>query len=71
MYLTFLKYVCIVVVIKDKQATLSATTKTFGFDKVFGPTSKQVDVHKAVVGPLIQQVLQVKNTSVLYSFKIL
>ena len=47
--------------IKDKQATLSATTKTFGFDRVFGPTSKQVDVHKAVVGPLIKQVLQVKR----------
>ena len=48
-------------VIKEKHATLSATTKTFGFDRVFGPTSKQADVHKAVVGPLIKQVLQVQS----------
>ena len=39
---------------------MSATTTTFGFDRVFGPASKQVDVHKAVVGPLIKQVLQVR-----------
>ena len=55
-----LKKMYISVVIKDKQSTLSATTKTFGFDRVFGPASKQVDVHKAVVGPLIKQVLQVR-----------
>ena len=53
--------ICISVVIKDKPTTLSATTKTFGFDRVFGPTSRQVDVHKAVVGPLIKQVLQVSS----------
>ena len=47
------------VIIKDKPTALSATTKTFGFDRVFGPASKQVDVHKAVVGPLIKQTLQV------------
>jgi len=52
------------VVIKDKPTTLSATTKTFGFDRVFGPTSRQVDVHKAVVGPLIKQVLQGYNCTV-------
>ena len=53
------EFTILLVVIKDKPTTLSATTKTFGFDRVFGPMSKQAEVHKAVVGPLIKQVLQV------------
>ena len=55
------EFTILLVVIKDKPTTLSATTKTFGFDRVFGPMSKQAEVHKAVVGPLIKQVLQVSN----------
>ena len=43
------------VTVKEKQ--LTSATKTFQFDKVFGPQSKQLDVYKAVVQPLIDQVI--------------
>lgn len=39
-------------------------TKTFQFDRVFGPDSKQVDVYKSVVNPLIEEVLQGYNCTV-------
>ena len=50
------------VTVKEKQ--LTSSTKTFQFDKVFGPQSKQLDVYRAVVEPLITQVLQGYNCTV-------
>ncbi|RLU25689.1 hypothetical protein DMN91_001846 [Ooceraea biroi] len=39
-------------------------SKKFTFDKVFGPTSKQIDVYKAVVSPLLEEVLAGYNCTV-------
>ncbi|XP_048515070.1 kinesin-like protein Klp61F [Athalia rosae] len=39
-------------------------SKKFTFDKVFGPMSKQVDVYKAVVSPLLEEVLAGYNCTV-------
>ena len=46
------------ITVKEKQS--SSLTKTFQFDKVFGIKSKQLDVYRSVVEPLIGQV---KNKS--------
>jgi len=40
------------------------STKTFTFDKVFGPNSSQIDVYCGVVDPLIQEVLMGYNCTV-------
>ena len=32
--------------ISVKEKALSSITKTFGFDRVFGPNSKQMDVYR-------------------------
>ncbi|EDO49145.1 predicted protein [Nematostella vectensis] len=40
------------------------TTKTFTFDKVFAPNSKQIDVYKAVVMPTLDEVLQGYNCTI-------
>eukprot|EP00092_Neocalanus_flemingeri_P020555 GFUD01022268.1.p1 GENE.GFUD01022268.1~~GFUD01022268.1.p1 ORF type:complete len:1112 (-),score=327.91 GFUD01022268.1:215-3550(-) len=50
------------VTVKEKQ--MSSITKTFQFDKVFGIKSKQLDVYRAVVEPLIGQVMQGYNCTV-------
>merc|ERR550519_3344502 len=50
------------ITVKEKQ--LSSLTKTFNYDRVFGPQSKQLDVYRAVVEPLIAQVLQGYNCTV-------
>ena len=42
------------ITVKEKQS--SSLTKTFQFDKVFGIKSKQLDVYRSVVEPLIGQV---------------
>ncbi|XP_067210795.1 kinesin-like protein Klp61F [Linepithema humile] len=39
-------------------------TKKFTFDKVFGPSSKQIDVYNAVVSPLLEEVLAGYNCTV-------
>ncbi|KAF7993833.1 hypothetical protein HCN44_011102 [Aphidius gifuensis] len=39
-------------------------TKKFTFDRVFGPSSKQVDVYTAVVSPLLDEVLAGYNCTV-------
>ncbi|XP_035742854.1 kinesin-like protein Klp61F [Vespa mandarinia] len=39
-------------------------SKKFTFDKVFGPLSKQIDVYKAVVSPLLEEVLAGYNCTV-------
>jgi len=40
------------------------TSKTFTFDKVFGPDSKQIHVYKAIAAPLIDEVLTGYNCTV-------
>ena len=44
-----------------KEKATSSLTKTFQFDKVFGIKSKQLEVYRSVVEPLIGQVLGRKN----------
>ena len=44
------------VTVKEKHLSSSTATKTFQFDKVFGPQSKQLEVYRSVVEPLITQV---------------
>ena len=43
------------IVVKEKPN--SNLTKSYQFDRVFGPKSVQLDVYKAVVQPLIEQVV--------------
>ena len=43
--------------VKEKPNT--NMTKSYQFDRVFGPKSQQMDVYKSVVEPLIEQVLTV------------
>ncbi|XP_011703386.1 PREDICTED: bipolar kinesin KRP-130-like [Wasmannia auropunctata] len=50
-----------VVVHERQQGTHS---KKFTFDKVFGPSSKQMDVYNAVVSPLLEEVLAGYNCTV-------
>ncbi|KAL6443154.1 hypothetical protein ACFW04_002832 [Cataglyphis niger] len=50
-----------VIVHERSQGTHS---KKFTFDKVFGPSSKQVDVYNAVVSPLLEEVLAGYNCTV-------
>lgn len=45
--------------IADKQ-----TSKTFTFDKVYGPEANQIDVYKGVVAPTLDAVLQGYNCTV-------
>ena len=52
------------VTVKEKSLS-SHQTKTFQFDKVFGAQSKQLEVYRAVVEPLILQVNKHKH----YSFR--
>ncbi|XP_011311260.1 bipolar kinesin KRP-130 [Fopius arisanus] len=42
----------------------SKLTKKFSFDRVFGPSSKQLDVYNAVVSPLLDEVLAGYNCTV-------
>ncbi|XP_013790092.1 kinesin-like protein KIF11, partial [Limulus polyphemus] len=51
------------VTVKDKGSEKSHT-KTFAFDRVFGPETQQIDVYKMVVGPLIEEVLMGYNCTV-------
>jgi len=50
------------IVIKEKPNT--NLTKSYQFDKVFGPKSQQLDVYRAVVEPLIEQVMMGYNCTV-------
>ncbi|GFR05689.1 kinesin-like protein KIF11-A [Trichonephila clavata] len=47
------------ILLKDRN-----TSREFFFDKVFPPDAKQINVYKAVVGPLIQEVLNGYNCTV-------
>jgi len=51
------------VTVKEKSLS-NHQTKTFQFDKVFGVQSKQLEVYRAVVEPLILQVMQGYNCTV-------
>jgi len=48
--------------VKEKPNT--NLTKSYQFDRVFGPKSQQLDVYKSVVEPLIQQVMTGYNCTV-------
>ncbi|XP_025994445.1 kinesin-like protein Klp61F [Solenopsis invicta] len=50
------------VIAHEKQQ--SNHSKKFTFDKVFGPSSKQIDVYNAVVSPLLEEVLAGYNCTV-------
>ncbi|XP_064631070.1 kinesin-like protein KIF11-A [Lineus longissimus] len=51
--------------VKEKQhSTGVANTKTFAFDRVFGPHSKQLEVYKEVVLPILDEVLLGYNCTV-------
>ncbi|CAL1261885.1 unnamed protein product [Larinioides sclopetarius] len=57
----------VVEVIPDKKEILikdRTSNREFFFDKVFPPDAKQIQVYKAVVGPLIQEVLNGYNCTV-------
>nr|XP_018917915.1 PREDICTED: kinesin-like protein KIF11-B [Bemisia tabaci] len=47
-----------------KEKPIERTARNFIFDKAFGPDSKQVDVYKRVVYPLIEEVLAGYNCTV-------
>lgn len=49
------------VIVKEK---VSTATRTFTFDKVFGPNSKQYDVYKEVVMPIMDEVLMGYNCTI-------
>ena len=38
--------------------------RTFSFDKVFGPKSKQIDIYQSMVCPVIDEVLQGYNCTI-------
>ena len=48
-----------------KEKAMSSVTKTFQFDKVFGAQSKQIEVYRSVVEPLIHQVSIVASIELL------
>jgi len=50
------------VVVKEKPNT--NLTKSYQFDRVFGPKSQQLDVYRSVVEPLIEQVMMGYNCTV-------
>ena len=52
------------VVVKQEIHEKKHTSKTFTFDKVFGPTSTQIEVYKNVVEPIVDEVLLGYNCTV-------
>ncbi|XP_072756938.1 kinesin-like protein Klp61F isoform X1 [Anoplolepis gracilipes] len=50
------------IVINEKSQ--GSHSKKFTFDKVFGPSSKQIDVYNAIVNPLLEEVLAGYNCTV-------
>lgn len=45
-------------------SSLSSTTKTFTFDRVFAPDTKQVDLYRSVVVPVLDEVLMGYNCTI-------
>lgn len=44
--------------------SVSTTTKTFTFDRVFAPETKQIDVYRSVVVPILDEVLMGYNCTI-------
>jgi kinesin family protein 11 len=42
----------------------ASNTKTFTFDKVFGPLSRQIDVYNQVVKPVVMEVIEGYNCTI-------
>ena len=40
------------------------STKTFTYDRVFGPQAKQIEVYRAIVEPLLDEVIMGYNCTV-------
>ena len=51
------------VTIKERPG-VSAFTKTYNYDHVFGPDSEQMDIYKAVVKPVVEEVLSGYNCTI-------
>ncbi len=49
--------------VRDRLAPVNAA-RTFAFDHVFGPQSKQIEVYKTIVVPIIEEVLLGYNCTV-------
>ncbi|GAB1604416.1 kinesin-like protein KIF11-B isoform X1 [Argonauta hians] len=49
--------------VREKMGIVSQM-KTFGFDYVFAPEAKQIDIYKAVVVPIVDEVLQGYNCTI-------
>lgn len=45
-------------------SSATSTTKTFTFDRVFGPETKQIDVYRSVVVPILDEVLMGYNCTI-------
>lgn len=52
------------VLVKQDTSYGNQTTKTFIFDRVFGPDSKQIDVYRSVVVPILDEVLMGYNCTI-------
>jgi hypothetical protein len=48
--------------VSEKNGEIRIGKKSYNYDKVFGPSSTQVNVYKEVVTPIINEVLQGKNS---------
>ena len=51
------------VVVKERHMP-GSVSKTFTYDKVFGPNSKQIEVYKSVVVPVLDEVLMGYNCTI-------
>lgn len=49
--------------VRERLGNIS-NTKTFHFDKVFGPNAKQIEVYKTVVVPILDEVVMGYNCTV-------
>ncbi|KAJ4431534.1 hypothetical protein ANN_20133 [Periplaneta americana] len=47
-----------------KEPSVDGTSRTFAFDRVFGPNSRQIEVYMSVVHPVIKEVLAGYNCTV-------
>ena len=52
------------VMVRQDTSYGNQTTKTFSFDRVFGPESKQIDVYRSVVVPILDEVLMGYNCTI-------
>lgn len=52
------------VTIIDRRTDVSSARKTFTYDRVFGPNSKQQEVYNAVVRPVVMEVIEGYNCTI-------